>query len=156
MIMELRNDLTQLNNVKDLLVDSQKGYREAAARVEDLELKGILTHLSDSRTPLLAAMDRLIEAAAPDQPPREGGTLKGDLHRTWMDVRDSLSTSENANVLAECERGEEFLLMRYEEVLKRDDLVPVTRNTLQEQHAVVKGNLDRVKQLRSGYEKKED
>src|SRR5690606_13099014 len=94
--MELRDDLTQLNNVKDLLVDSQKGYLQAAERVEDVQLKGILTHLSNSRTSLLAGMDKLIAAAAPDQAPREGGTIKGDLHRTWMEVRDALSASDNA------------------------------------------------------------
>ncbi len=154
--MELRDDLTQLNNVKDLLVDSQKGYLQAAVRVEDVQLKGILTHLSNSRTSLLAAMDKLIAAAAPDQPPREGGTIKGDLHRTWMEVRDALSTSDNANVLAECERGEEFLLMRYDEVLKKEDLNPAARSTLQEQRAIVQGNVERVRQLRKRHEKVEE
>ncbi len=154
--MELRDDLTQLNNVKDLLVDSQKGYLQAAERVEDVQLKGILTHLSTSRTSLLAAMDKLIAAAAPDQPPREGGTVKGDLHRTWMEVRDALSTSDNANVLAECERGEEFLLMRYDEVLKKEELNPAARSTLQEQRAIVQGNVERVRQLRKRHEKVEE
>lgn len=154
--MELRDDLTQLNNVKDLLVDSQKGYLQAAERVEDVQLKGILTHLSTSRTSLLAAMDKLIAAAAPDQPPREGGTIKGDLHRTWMEVRDALSTSDNANVLAECERGEEFLLMRYDEVLKKEDLNLAARSTLQEGSAIVQGNLERVRQLRKRHEKVEE
>lgn len=153
--MELRDDLTQLNNVKDLLVDSQKGYLQAAERVEDVQLKGILTHLSNSRTSLLAGMDKLIAAAAPDQAPREGGTIKGDLHRTWMEVRDALSASDNANVLAECERGEEFLLMRYDEVLKKEDLVPAARTTFQEQRAIVQGNLERVRQLLKGYKKVE-
>lgn len=153
--MDLQNDLTQLNNVKDLLVDSQKGYLQAAERVEDVQLKGILTYLGSSRTSLLAAMDKLIAQADPAQPPREGGTIKGDLHRTWMEVRDALSTSDNANVLAECERGEEFLLMRYDEVLKKDDLNPAARSTLQDQRAIVQGNVERVRQLRKGYEKVE-
>jgi uncharacterized protein (TIGR02284 family) len=50
--------------------------------------------------------------------------------------------------LNECERGEGFLLMRYDDVLKKDDLDPATRELMTRQRATVQGNVDRVKGLR--------
>lgn len=153
--MSLKDNATELNNIKDLLVDSQKGYFQAAERVEDEPLTAVLLHLSESRTSLLTDVDRLIQRADPEAAPLDGGTIKGDLHRTRMEVRDALSSSDNANVLAECERGEEFLAMRYDEVLKKDDLDPAARSTLSQQRAIVQGNLDRVRQLHKGYKRVE-
>src|SRR5690349_16239131 len=119
--MELKEDMTDLNNIHDLLVDSEKGYAEAASRVEDGNVKDLLRSLSAGRERLIAEVEELRHKADPQAKERTGGTLKGDLHRTWMAIRDALSSTDNANVLSECERGEEFLLMRYDEVLKNKD-----------------------------------
>src|SRR5262249_50200604 len=110
--MELKEAVTQLNNIHDLLVDSRNSYAEAAERVEDENVKDLLRSLSSGRGRLIAEVDELRHRADPGASERKGGTLKGDVHRAWMAIRDSLSSTENANVLSECERGEEFLLMR--------------------------------------------
>jgi uncharacterized protein (TIGR02284 family) len=153
--MEARNDKTELHNIHDLLVDSRKGYAEAAARAEDDRVKGLLKAFSDERVALESEVDAELGKQDPGAEHHDGGTLKGDLHRTWMDLRDALSNSENANVLAECERGEGYLLMRYDEVLKKDDLLPSTRALATRQRATVQGNLDRIKELRKRFEKVE-
>lgn len=149
--MALKDDMTQLNNIQDLLEDSRKGYLEAAERVEDDRVKGLLTAISEEREALIGAAGALRHQADPDAAPREGGTVKGDLHRAWMDLRDALSKSENANVLSECERGEAYLMMRYDEVLEKD-VEPETFALAQRQRAVVQGNVDRIKQLRRQFE----
>ena len=149
--MALKDDMTQLNNIHDLLEDSRKGYTEAAERAEAGHVKELLRHLSTTRTSLIEAVAALRRKADPEATPREGGTLKGDLHRAWMDLRDALSKSENANVLSECERGEEFLLMRYDEVVEKD-VAPETYALAQSQRAVVQGNLERIKDLRKRFE----
>lgn len=145
--MELRDDMTQLNNMLDLLEDSRKGYHEAAQRAEDPSIKTLLDELGASRTNLIMAVDGLRRKADPEGGWRDAGTVKGDLHRLWMDIRDALSSTENVNVLAECERGEGFLLMRYDEVLQKE-VAPETFALLQEQRSVVQANLERIKQLR--------
>ncbi|MEO8588658.1 MAG: PA2169 family four-helix-bundle protein [Flavobacteriales bacterium] len=150
--MELTDDMTQLNNIHDLLEDSRLGYMEAAERVEDEAVRDLLGMLSTGRVKLQEEVEALRRKADPEAPPREGGTLKGDLHRTWMDLRDALSKSDNANVLKECERGEGFLLMRYDEVLVKN-VAPETFTLANRQRNVVEGNLDRIKQLRSSFEK---
>jgi len=152
-MMDNKNDKTELHNIHDLLVDSRKGYREAAERVEDDRIKGLLMSFANERGALEQAVDQQLRAQDPQAEHRDGGTIKGDLHRAWMDLRDSLSKSENANVLSECERGEEYLLMRYEEVLKKSDLLPETRQLAEGQRAEVRRNVERIEQLRKQFEK---
>jgi uncharacterized protein (TIGR02284 family) len=149
--MELKEDMAQLNNIHDLLVDSKKGYMEAATKVEDDTVKELLRMLSEGRTRLIAEVDELRRHADPNAGERKGGTLKGDLHRTWMTLRDALSSTDNANVLSECERGEEFLLMRYDDVLEKKD-APETFALARRQRAEVQSNLDRIRELRRTFE----
>jgi uncharacterized protein (TIGR02284 family) len=151
--MDTKNDKAELHNIHDLLVDSRKGYKEAAERVEDDRVKALLMAFSQERTALEASVDAELRIQDPEADHDDGGTIKGDLHRAWMDLRDSLSKSENANVLSECERGEGYLLMRYDEVLKKDDLQPATRSLANAQRAQVQKNVDRIKDLRKQFEK---
>jgi uncharacterized protein (TIGR02284 family) len=151
--MDTKNDKSELHNIHDLLVDSRKGYLEAAERVEDPQVKQLLKAFSQERTLLEGEVDTELRKQDPQAVHSEGGTIKGDLHRAWMDLRDSLSASENANVLAECERGEGYLLMRCDEVLKKEDLLPATHALLTSQREQVQRNVDRIKQLRAQFER---
>lgn len=151
--METRNDKNELENIHDLLVDSRKGYTEASQRVEDPQVKELLRSFAQERAGLESEVHAELRRQDPECIPSEGGTLKGDLHRAWMDIRDSLSTTENANVLAECERGEGYLLMRYDEVLKKDNLLGSTRVLANSQRTHVQKNIERIKELRRRFEK---
>ena len=151
--MGTEKNITELHNIHDLLVDSRKGYTEASERAEDPRTKELLASFSRERGPLEAEVDALLKQLEPEATHRDGGTLKGDLHRAWMDLRDSLTKSENANVLSECERGEGFLLMRYDEVLEQQDLNPAVRTLSERQRSIVQANLGRIKTLREVFEK---
>lgn len=151
--MDTKNDKSELHNIHDLLVDSRKGYMEAAERAEDNGVKSLLMAFAQERNALESAVDTELRKQDPEAEHREGGTVKGGLHRAWMDLRDSLSKSDNANVLSECERGEGYLLMRYDEVLKKDDLQAGTRMLASNQRAEVQKNVERIKQLRKTFEK---
>ena len=151
--METRNDKTELHNIHDLLVDSRKGYTEASQRAEDPQVKELLRSFAQERSGLESEVHNELRKQDPSWDRGEGGTVKGDLHRAWMDIRDALSSTEHANVLAECERGESFLLMRYDEVLKKEDLLGSTRILATGQRAQVQKNIDRIKGLRKLFDK---
>jgi len=151
--MDTTNDKSELHNILDLLVDSRKGYLKAAERAEEPGVKSLLAALAQERVALESAVTGELRTQDPGAPADKDGTVKGDLHRAWMDLRDALSRSDNANVLSECERGEGYLIMRYDEVLKQDDLQAGTRQLATHQRAEVQGNLARIKQLRKTFEK---
>lgn len=149
--MELKNDLTQLNNIHDLLADSHKGYMEAADKADHGAVKELLNSLAASRVQLLSEVVALSRQADPSKAPREAGTLKGDLHRAWMDIRESLGSHDSTNMLNECERGEKYLLERYDTILK-EDVTPQTKALVTTQRATVQKNYDHVKQVRKTME----
>jgi len=153
--MDLKKDLNQLDNLRDLLEDSREGYLKAAERVEDPQVKSMLVAVSTNRLKLVKEVDDLRLKADPESKTGDdGGTIKGNLHRAWMTLRDSLSKSDNANVLHECERGEEYLIGRYEDVDSKD-VHPSTFTLFQQQRAEVQGNLTRIQALARTFDKVE-
>ncbi len=152
--MDKPSYLNGLNDLQDLLVDSRKGYAEAAERAEDPGIKSLLSNFSEGRRGLIDALASERRVLDKDYKPSDG-TLKGDAHRAWMDVRDALSSSENANVLSECERGENYLLDRFKEVLEQSELPGGLRALLSEEQNRVRANVDTVRSLRHERERVE-
>jgi uncharacterized protein (TIGR02284 family) len=123
--MELKDDLPLLNDLRDLLVAGREGHVKAAKRVADEHLKVLLVHLGTGRTQLLKQLDQLRLTADPKAGMRNRGTFKGDLHRSWTEIREALSKSDNAHVLGACERVEEYLRKRYADV-EQEEVDPRT------------------------------
>lgn len=138
-----------INDILALLEDSRKGYHEAAERVEDATVKLHLNELSMARTQLI---DDLARASNEDP---TGGTLKGTLHRAWIDIRDALSASDNVNVLRECERGETFLADRYKDALDAPGIPDSLKTLLQKQRNEVVANLVVIVSMRRTLERAE-
>ena len=78
----------------------------------------------------------------------QDGTVKGTLHRAWMDIRDALGASDDINMLDECERGEKYLVERFDEVLNNADIAPTSKQLVSIQRQQVQENLIQVKGLR--------
>ena len=136
-----------LRDLSELLIDSRKGYDLAAQKVEDPQLKALLRRFGSGRIPMTIDIDHAIATlGAMDKVP-EAGTVKGQLHRTWMEIRDAISTTDNANVLDECKRGERFILGRYEGVAEEKDLSDHLRGMLSRHRGVIEGNLIEVSEL---------
>lgn len=137
---------SNIKNIVELLIDSQKGYKEAAERAEAPHLKQLLMKLGTERSSLINELTSQLRMLGENDVPADG-TLKGTLHRAWIDLRDSLSASDNANVLDECERGENYLLSRYDEILNDADLAPGVRSALSAQRMKVQANINEIQAL---------
>ncbi|MBP6311776.1 MAG: PA2169 family four-helix-bundle protein [Flavobacteriales bacterium] len=153
--MDIKEQVNKLQSIHDLIVDSKKGYQEASNRAEDIRVKALLETMALHRVPLEADLDAGLQTLEPGRAHHDG-TIKGDLHRAWIDVRDALSTSDNANVLKECERGEKYLLEQYDDVLSDADLAMSLREPLMKQRAEVQSDLNRVIDLRKTFEAVEE
>ncbi len=152
--MEMKDTTKGLRNLAELLMDSRKGYQEAADRAEAPHLKQLLMKLSNGRTPLITEVESQLRMLGEDDMPKDG-TLKGDLHRAWIDIRDSLSGSDNATVLAECERGEKYLLERYDELINDSEMAESVKSMLNKQRTQVQSNINEVQALHATHEASE-
>lgn len=113
-IVDALNDLLTKN------YDAEKGYKEAAEKIEHTSLKGYFEKQSKNRYVFGHELKALITkyGGTPDK----GTSVAGDLHRTWIAIRDAFSSGDQ-NIYAECIRGEETFSEEYGEVLN-DEILP--------------------------------
>ena len=142
--------IRELNDLYQLMADGRKGYSEAAERVKDERLAGLLADLGQQRERMENDLAGEIRRFKRDDHTQEG-TMKGVLHRAWMDIRTALGKADNTTVLDECERGERYLLDRLTTVIGLEDIAPTSHALLLAQRGTVEQSLAQVEQVRNDY-----
>lgn len=131
-------DLLQLN------IDSSNGFREAAELVDDAEIAAMFRRHAEERKRQADELQAYVELN--DEKPKDEGSVRAAMHRTWMNVRSSLQDDQKA-VLSEAERGEDVIKHAYESTLK-ETAGSAVNDVLQRQYAQVKTTHDKVRQMR--------
>lgn len=138
--------LSALAALHSICNDSQEGYEHAANDANDPELKRIFNDYAVQRMKFVEEIHDRIKVLRGDL--KMDGSLGGDLHRAWMDVRAASSSAQNHTVLVECERAEDMAVKAYGEALNVRDLDDATRKLVQRQYESVQAAHDRIRQLR--------
>jgi uncharacterized protein (TIGR02284 family) len=134
-----------LNELIETSKDGQLGFEKSAEQVKDTELAALLRQRAvECRQ---AATELQAQVSQYGGSPETSGSASGALHRTWVQVRSSLSAMSDHAVLDECERGEDHALASYRDALKTE--LPATLRTLVERQLDgVQRNHDQIKALR--------
>ena len=141
-------DLSPLKELHELLGDGRKGYQEAASKMTTPSAAELLEALSEEHRCMQNDLAEAIHHHGPRRVDLDHSTLKGSLHRRWMNLRQA-TTGKDESLLAECERGEWFLLDRYTNLLQvTKPPAPMVR-LLREQMARIDEMLFTIQQLRS-------
>jgi len=128
------------NKLNDLLTrtyDAEKGYKLAQEKVNDPSLKTFLNEKVQQRYNF--GHELKDEIANFGELPEKRGSIKGDLHRTWINLTATLSGNETERILEEVERGEKASLEEYNNILNDSDLIlpPSTENLLIKQRNAI-------------------
>lgn len=145
--MEQNISTAPLTDLYQLVADSVKGYWEASTKVKTPQLASFLSDLSSARMEMKLKLAEAIHRWQPDEKLDEG-TVKGDLHRAWIQVREALSASTDGSVLDECDRGEDYLEKRYNSVLEDNDTPRELHLLLREQASKIAVTRSTIKELR--------
>ncbi len=144
--MDTKTAVAPLNDLYQLVTDSIKGYSESAEKVKTPQLAAFLSKLVVERTQMKHELASTIHRLHPGEDLDEG-TLKGDLHRAWINVREALSSSTDHSVLDECARGEAYLTERYSTVMQDKDTPSSVLPLLREQGSKVAVTRSTIEQL---------
>ena len=112
-VVSLLNDLITKN------YDAEKGYNEAAEKIEHTSLKSYFESQSKNRYDFGHQIKTLIAKYGGE--PIKGTSVAGDLHRTWIAIRDAFTSGDQA-IYDECVRGEEAFSTEYGETLNHEGL----------------------------------
>lgn len=140
--------ITVLNQLVEVNNDRIEGYEHAVKETDESTLKSLFTKLAETsrkcREELAAEVTKL------GGTPKEGTATSGKLYRIWMDIKAALTNKDRKAILNSCEFGEDAAVKAYEEALeKTSDLTTEHQYLLKKQHALIKADHDKVKNLRN-------
>ncbi|WP_026451923.1 ferritin-like domain-containing protein [Aequorivita capsosiphonis] len=137
-----------VGNLQELLeknYDAQKGFTKAMEDAKNPRLKGFLQQQAAQRSRFSNELTN--ELRNLNEEPKDSGSLTGDLHRTWIDIKSAVTGNEDEAVLEECIRGEKASWDEYENKLKEENFPPNIASMLQKQASEINGTLNKVKTL---------
>ena len=135
-----------LNELIIVSRDGEKGFRVCAEHVRDEQLKTLFLERASACAQAADELQNVVRELG-GEPAREGSVF-GTLHRRWVNVRATFTGDDDATIVAECERGEDYALEIYRNALD-DHLPDFVRRIVLQQFEGVMNNHDQIRILGS-------
>ena len=135
----------KLNDLLEKTYDAEKGFKKAAENVDNSALKSYFSQKAQERYSFGHELKSEIKSF--NQEVDKGGSLTGDAHRTWMDIKAMFSADDAESMLEEAIRGEKIAIKEYENVLTEVSLSTSTKSILSSQKNKIQMGLSRIKTL---------
>lgn len=116
--MENNKDIiSDLKGLINILNDGKEGYESAAEATESVELKSVFLKNATERAVYAQELKAHIAQHGGKSENEDGGVL-GVLHRTWIDIKQALSSKEDAAILGAIETGEKAAIEKFDAALE--------------------------------------
>ncbi|MDN3617876.1 PA2169 family four-helix-bundle protein [Polaribacter undariae] len=133
----------KLNALLEKTYDAEKGFTKAAENVTETPLKNYFKRKSQER--LTFGHELKQELAAYGQDINKGGSITGQAHRTWMDIKSAFATNNEGAMLEEAIRGEKASVEEYQNIINETDLPLSTKTILESQKHTIESGLAKIK-----------
>lgn len=137
-----------LNELIETSFDGEKGFKAAAERAHDPQLRALLQDYASECAQ--AAQELRSCASSMGVQPEHGGSATGAAHRSWMKFKTAVASNDDKALLQECERGEDYAKGSYARAVKTP-LPPEVHQLVQRQYEGTVRHHDRIRQLRDRY-----
>jgi len=145
--MKNSNAIEALNDLSARTYDAEAGYKDAAENVSNPKLKTLFKANAEQRYTFGHEIKDCISKLGGT--PQKGGTLEGKAHQVWMDVKSAITTNDDAAVLKEVNRGEEYALEAYENALENIEVGTPEYDQIVAQRNQVRSIYERTQNLES-------
>ncbi len=138
-VVGVLNDLIKIN------IDRITGYEKAIKETpdHDTEIKRLFERMADESRDYRSQLTEVVSTNGGD--PADERTLPGKIYQVWMEIRSSVTTTDERTVLALCEFGEDAAQRAYEKALDVKDLPSEIRHLLETQRSALKESHDTIK-----------
>jgi len=136
----------KVEGILEKLIDAEKGFQSASENAKGANLKRYFADKSRQRGSFVAELE-LELSKLPQTEVTSNGSITADLHRSWMDLKATLSVDNDEAMLEESIRGEKAAFKEFEEVLDAEYLSLEMRNLLSKQYSIIKNDLETIKSL---------
>ena len=147
--MSLDHDIDILNSLITTTIDSALGFERSAEDADAGRFAQFFRDFGAERRQVVARLQDYVRALGATA--NDDGSLKADLHRRWVDLRDVFSRGDGA-IIAEVERGEDYLKAKYDDALADTRLAPNTLAVIREAYQSVRAGHDQASALKHNME----
>ena len=142
------HDITVLNSLITTTIDSANGFERSAEDADVPQFVEMFREFSQERRQVVGRLQEHVRQLGGE--PNDDGSLKADLHRRWVDLRDAISKGGDQEIIEEVERGEDYLKAKYDTALQDNGLSPETLALIREAYQSVRAGHDRASALKHG------
>jgi uncharacterized protein (TIGR02284 family) len=146
--MANEHDTSVLNSLITTTIDSADGFERAAEDADVQRFVEMFREFAQERRQVVGRLQERVRTLGGT--PNDDGSLKADLHRRWLDLRDAISRGGDQAIIEEVERGEDYLKAKYETALENQELSSETLALIREAYQSVRAGHDRASALKHG------
>ena len=144
--MANEHDIRILNSLITTTIDSANGFERSAEDADVPRFRDMFREFAQERRQMVGRLQERVRTLGGT--PDDDGSLKADLHRRWVDLRDAISKGGDQEIIEEIERGEDYLKAKYEAALEDSELSPDSMTVIREAYQSVRAGHDRASALK--------
>lgn len=112
------------------LLDTLDGYQKSSGDIDNQALADKFNARARERQSAITKLQPAVAAAGGN--PEDDGTLLGGAHRAFQSLKEAVTGRDEKAIVAEIERGEDYLRAKFETALADVDLSPTARAAAEE------------------------
>lgn len=147
--MNNEKNVSELNNLLQITNDRLEGFQKVEKKLIDSNptLKGDYDNMVTESNKMRSDLSSLIRQKGGE--PDDSTTVAGGLHRTWIDVKNSLTGNNDEATLENVAFGEKAAVEAYENALDSGNLCPESTKLVQDQLHHLKASYQKFENLES-------
>jgi len=135
-----------LNSLIETALDSADGYRKAAEKADNPRFKSLFETRARKREQLCSELKAEVRTFGGE--PKDDGSMLAAAHRSFLDLKDKVTGSDEKAVIDEVERGEDFIRDKFEKAARDADLPPEAKQVVDRAYTSVKADHDEISALK--------
>ena len=139
-----------LNTLIATTLDSADGYRKAAEKADNERYRSLFLEFAGERERCVRQLQDEVRQLGGN--PEDDGSILAAAHRTFLSLRDAVTGSDDRSVIAEVERGEDYIKGKYEAALDSGRLTGSAEQAVRQAYQSVREGHDRMSQLKHSLE----
>jgi uncharacterized protein (TIGR02284 family) len=139
------HDITVLNSLIETTIDSVDGYRRSAQEASNSRFSAAFLERAGEREQIVSKLRDEVRRLGGN--PEDDGSVLAAAHRAFLSLRDKVTGSDDAAVIAEVDHGESYLNGKWETALGDEALSQETRSTIQQCYGSIREGRDTFRRL---------
>ena len=139
-------EVSVLNTLIATLLDSVDGFQKSAGDIDNSALADKFNARARERQAAVAKLQAAVASLGGN--PEDDGTFLGGAHRAFQSLKEAVMSRDDKAIVAEIERGEDYLKNKFETALAETDLSPTARAAVDEAWQSVRAGHDEMSALK--------